>query len=72
MNSGIVADGNARLLVNPQMQSRLHALYEAISRRHAAEWADAGFFRRFLIRRRIASEFNRQRAAIVPSRESLF
>jgi hypothetical protein len=50
----------------------LHELRQAIAGQHASELAEAGFLRRILIRRQIAREFNRERAAFEPSAKSLF
>jgi len=72
MKSRIVADGALRLRRNPEFQARLRELRKSIRERHAAELAPAGFFRRLVLRWRIAAEFWRERRKIAPSPQSLY
>lgn len=72
MKTRIVADGEARRRQSPEFQARLRELRSSIEARHAADHAAAGFFRRMVIRWRIAMEFRRERRAIGPSRDSLY
>ena len=72
MNSAIVADGQSRLDRCPQREARLRALRQALYERHAAELARAGFFRRLVLRWRIAAELRRDRRKTSPSPQALF
>ena len=72
MKPGIVEDGELRLRTSPEFQSRLRALRESVRARHAAELAEAGFFRRFILRWQIAAEYRRERRKIEPSPHSLY
>ena len=44
----------------PEFRARVHELHESIKARYATELAEAGFFRRMILRYRIAAEFNRE------------
>ena len=68
----IVADGGKRHRQSPVFQERLRDLRACIRARHAAEWSTAGFFRRLMLRWRMAAEFRRERRALEPSRGSLY
>ena len=72
MKPGIVADGKSSLYQNKEFQSRLRELHEAIRKRHLAELATAGFFRRLVLRWRMAADFRRERRTITPSPQSLY
>jgi hypothetical protein len=72
MKPRFVADGANRLRSSPEFQARLRELRESIQARHAAEFAEAGFFQRLVLRWRIAREFRRERQKIEPSRGSLY
>jgi hypothetical protein len=72
MKSRIVSDGESRLRSSPEFQARLRELRESIRARHAAEFAAAGFFRRFVLRWRMATEFRAERRKIEPSPGSLY
>jgi hypothetical protein len=61
-----VADGNERLRQSPEFQARLRQLQETVRARHAAEFAEAGFLRRIVLRWRIAAEFRAERRKIAP------
>ena len=72
MKTRFLADGESRLRGGLEFQARLRELRESIQARHAAELAAAGFFRRLLLRWRIAAEFRRERRKIEPSPGSLY
>jgi hypothetical protein len=72
MKPRIVADGESRLCETPEFQERLRVLRESVRARHAAELARAGFFRYWVLRWRIHSEFRKERRAIEPSAQSLY
>jgi hypothetical protein len=72
MKDHIAAGGARRLHASPEFQARLRELRETIQARHLAEFAEAGFFRRLVLRWRIASEYRRERRKIVPSNGSLY
>ena len=72
MKSHIVADGEFRLRQSKEFQARLRELRESIRARHAADLAEAGFFRRLFLRWRIAMELRRERRKIEPSPQSLY
>jgi hypothetical protein len=72
MKSQIVADGESRLRKSEGQQARLRELLESIRERHAAEWENAGFFQRLILRRQIAEEFRKERGTIEPSKYSLY
>lgn len=67
-----IADGEWRLRRNPEFQARLRGVRERVKARHTAELANAGFFRRMVLRWRIAAEIRRERRKIEPSPESLY
>lgn len=72
MRSRFVVDGIRRIRRSPEHQARVRELRESIEARHAAEWAQAGFFRRLLLGWRTAAEFQRERQKIEPSIDSLY
>jgi hypothetical protein len=72
MKSRIVADGASRVRRSPQFQTQLRELRDSVHARHSAELAEAGLFRRFILRWRIATEFRRERQKIEPSLGSLY
>lgn len=72
MKPHIVADGQFRLHQSEEFQARLREARESIRARHAAELAGAGFFRRFLVRWKMAFEFRKERRRIEPSSHSLY
>jgi hypothetical protein len=72
MKPHIVSDGASRLRRSPEFQARSRRLRESIRARHAAEFAAAGFFRRLVLRWRIAAEFRTERRKIEPSYGSLY
>jgi hypothetical protein len=72
MKPRIVADGAWRFRRSPEFQARLRALRESAQTRHEAELAEAGFFRRAVLRWRIAAEYRRERQKIEPSSQSLY
>ena len=76
MKNSIVADGEARLRKCGDFHDRLRELHTAICARYAEELEQAGFFRRFLIHRRIEAEFRKERRKqqqeIEPSKYSLY
>ena len=72
MKPCFVADGESRLRRSPEFQARLRALRDAIRAQHAAELAEAGFFRRLVLHWRIAAEFRRERRKVEPSPGSLY
>jgi hypothetical protein len=72
MKSHIVVDGWMRLRESPEFQAKLRALRQSIHARHATELASSGFFRRCIIRWRMAMEYRREQRQIVPSSQSLY
>ena len=72
MKSHIIADGESKLKRAPEFQAKLRALQESIHARYAAELSSARFFRRCILRWRIAMEYRRERRQIVPSSQSLY
>ena len=68
----ITADGSGRVVRNPAMQARLRELTESIQTSHAAELAKAGFFRRILLRWRMAAEYRKEKRRMLPSPQSLY
>lgn len=72
MKSRIVSDGESRVRGSPEFQPRLRELRESVRERHAAELAGAGFFRRLVLRWRMAVEFRAERPKIEPSPGSLY
>ena len=72
MKQQIVSDGAERWQRSPEFQARLRELRRTIQARHAAEFAQGGFFRRLVLRWRMAAEFRREHRALVPSAFSLY
>ena len=72
MKVKFVSNGAQRLERSPQFQVRLLELRQTIQARHAAEFAQAGFFRRLVLRWQIAIEFRRERRPLIPSVHSLY
>jgi hypothetical protein len=72
MKPRFVADGASRLQDSPEFQARLRELRDSIRARHAAELEEAGFFRKLVLRWRMAAEFRRERRKIEPSPGSLY
>ena len=72
MKSGIVEDGESRLVESKEFQARLRELRASVHARHAAEMAEASFLGRLVLRWRIAAEFRRERRKIEPSPSSLY
>jgi hypothetical protein len=72
MKHQIISDGAARLQRSPEFQARLRVLRQTIQARHAGEFAQAGFFRRQVLRWQMAVEFRRERRTLVPSAHSLY
>lgn len=72
MKHQIVSDGAVRLRSSPEFQARLRKLRASIQARHPAEWAEAGFYERLILRWRMALEYRRERRKIVPSPHSLY
>lgn len=72
MKSKIVADGELRLRRDKNFKARLQALHDSVRAPHALEIAEAVFFRRLLLRWRIAAEFRKERQKIEPSPYSLY
>ena len=72
MKSRIVADGARRLHESQAYQARLRELRESIRAKYAAELAEAGFLRRWILRWRMAAEFRRERRRIGPSPHALY
>ena len=68
----IVADGRRRLLASDGFRKQLVELRDAVRARHAAELAQAGFFRRVVLRLRMGLELRRERRRIEPSADALF
>jgi hypothetical protein len=72
MKPRFITGGKWKLRGSPEFQKRLRELRESVRTRHAADWKRAGFFRRIILRWRIASEFRRERRRIEPSRGALY
>ena len=72
MKQQIVSDGAKRLQHSPEFRARLRELRQTIQARHAAEFAQAGFFRRLALRWQMAVEFRRERRKLIPSAHSLY
>lgn len=72
MKPGIVNDGESRLRSSLEFQARLRELRDSVRARHSAEMAEAGFFRRLVLRWRMAAEYRRERRKIEPSPRSLY
>ena len=72
MKSHVVVDGEVRLRESPEFQAKLRALRDSINARYAAEFSCANFFRRCIIRWRMAMAYRRERRQIVPSSQSLY
>jgi hypothetical protein len=72
MKPHIVADGNLRLRQDKKFQARLQELSKSIRARHAAELAKAGFFRRLVLRWRIAAEVRKEQRKLKPSPHSFY
>ena len=70
--SHIVADGRVKLNQNEGYRSRLRELHESIRANYAVDFAEAGFFRRLVLRWRIAAEYRQERRRTKPSPQSLF
>ena len=72
MKSQIVADGEFRLR-RAQEQKMIGVEFKTpILARYSEELERAGCFRGFLLRRRIAAEWQRERRKIEPSKYSLY
>ncbi len=71
MKTAIVADGALRLRQRAEHAARLRAIREAIAARYAPQLAQAGPWRRFVLRRQMAAEFDRERRKLEPSPYSL-
>jgi len=61
-----------RLAQSEELQAKLRELRESIRDKYAADMSDAGLFRRYVLRWRMAVEYRRERRRIVPSPSSLF
>ncbi len=72
MNPHIVADGRQRMESDPKNQPRLQELHDSITARYAPELANAGFFRRLILRWHIAAEFRRERRKLAPAPGALY
>ena len=72
MKPRFVEDGECRLRRSPEFQARLRELRASIRARYAAELAEAGFFRWFVLEYRMALEFRRERRKIEPSPGALY
>jgi hypothetical protein len=72
MKTHIVADGEKRLKGSSEFNAKLRVLRQDIRARHESELAIAGFFRRCIIRWRMALEYRRERRNMVPSSRSLY
>lgn len=72
MKQHIVEDGERRLKASVEFRDRLRKLHESVRARHSTELSEAGFFRRLVLRLRIAREYRRERSQIGPSPYSLY
>jgi len=68
----IVANGPRRVRNSAELQAQLRQLRESIHARYAAQLAEARFFKRFVLRWRMAREYRRERRRIEPSLHSLY
>lgn len=72
MKSNTVSDGESRLRDSPEFQTLLRKLRDSIRAGYAAEFAQAGFVRRLMLRSRMAADFRAERQKIEPSSQSLY
>lgn len=72
MKPRFIYTGEQQLRRSPEFKAALQELRESIQERHAAEFAEAGFIRRLVLRWRITAEFRRERRMIEPSSGSLY
>jgi hypothetical protein len=72
MNARIVANGARRLRQSPELEAKLQALWTNIHARYAEELARSGFFRRRLLKWKVAAEYRHVRRHILPSAQSLY
>mgnify|MGYP000998574088 CR=1 FL=1 len=72
MPSQLLVDGEERFAESPEVRARLAQLRREIEQRYAAEWAEAGVFRRLYLRWKIAAEYHHQASRLYPSPESLY
>jgi hypothetical protein len=70
--SRFVKDGGSRLQQSEEFNERLHVLKASIRERYAEQLAEAGFFRRLMLRWRMAAEYRRERKRIEPSQYALY
>jgi hypothetical protein len=67
MQTRIIPDSRARMVLAPEHRQRLKELLAAIEEKYAVEMQSAGLMRRWALRRRIAAEFKAERRKIEPS-----
>lgn len=72
MKNRIVADGPVRFATSKEYQARRRELQKTAAARYAAEFAEAGFFRRLFIRYLRHREFQRELRTITPSVQSVW
>jgi hypothetical protein len=72
MKNAFVVNGEENMRKSPEFQERLRALRQSVRARHEHELANAGFFRRILLRWQIEREYRRELQKIVPSPYTLY
>src|SRR6185436_19428313 len=70
MKNSIVPDGPLRFALSEEYQTRRRELKQTVAARYAARFAEAGFFRRLLIRYLRHREFRHELCKITPSPQS--
>ena len=66
------AGGEANLKESTEYREKMRRLRDSLYERYAGELAKAGFFRRLILRWRIAAEYRRERQKIGPSSQALY
>jgi len=67
MKNGIVQNGRERLLKSPEMQAEIARMKSEIERQYADELVRAVWFKRQLIKRKIAKELERRIERMAPT-----
>jgi hypothetical protein len=72
MTTGIVSDGPFRFLSSESFQAQRRELRVQVRLEFAVKLADAGFFRRLIVRYQMHRAFQRAKADITPSSQALW
>ena len=67
MKDGIVVNGRANVLKSPEMQAEIARIKGEMEQQYADELAQAGWFGRWSIRRKIQKELDRRIERMAPS-----